>query len=824
MVVVHDALRQVVVRSYPLGGGGKAEFSCAAVLDPARDACSAAVHDTATQQHRLVTWPAHLPGSKEQLSAAGTPPCIADNLQSINLPSRPHSLHALEAPATGGHSSLSSIAVVLADGQVGLSIPDMPQLSMMSPPATSIPRLRAACSTGNMLCMLHQASAGEAASLHVYILADSPSGPQLYRTQDYLVPCPTQNATAKTVHAASTFSLVTWSTGALTVVKGPASATHLVLPPGLAPVLSTAANTSITTTPGKKSSSKRKAGTEEPTTAIDESAAALVVAAAVDSTQLLVAHLRIAQAATPAHLQFALLDHQFGCVLSSGTVPLDGASAGSLTAASLAAVPHATALPILQLLSPTGTGNGRLLLLALGSVFTLSISAPQANLLALVGRLSVGDRQPAAPVGQQPAMAPLTLATTLDAAALHTLVAGAVGSAVGKSLGGEDELVLRPLPGQPQAAAGASSAHPVAKIMAALHAARAADRPASAQVLQGAVDAMVVAMQPQASPAASANGAAAPAMSASVALTVLAPLAVGCLATAGEWQQLGRVLGVLPPRALSGCPVLLPALSQAQQYDLLPQACNRLDEVAPEDLVTALQALLAPTTDSNRQARRHNRAHLRTVAEGVIGEAQQQLTQLCPPPASGLHASALDGDEVVERRRAQLARAACAAATVDGFTSAQVLLHAPLAMQMDPAGLAGALRQLNNAQVDRLLSYLAKWVAKYVDSLSCVATSIQSSVRELQLPDDLVFPSYPQVLDWVRLIIDSHLPRLLVTKFPLASLLQLVSLSQRQVGLCQQLLPLVGAAEHVRSQAPLPAAHVAAAAQYTVQYIDLGIA
>lgn len=44
-----------------------------------------------------------------------------------------------------------------------------------------------------------------------------------------------------------------------------------------------------------------------------------------------------------------------------------------------------------------------------------------------------------------------------------------------------------------------------------------------------------------------------------------------------------------------------------------------------------------------------------------------------------------------------------------------------------------------------------------------------------------------------------------------------------QVRAYKQLLPLAGAVEHVRSGAPLPAAHVAAASPYTVQYIDLGI-
>ncbi len=42
-----------------------------------------------------------------------------------------------------------------------------------------------------------------------------------------------------------------------------------------------------------------------------------------------------------------------------------------------------------------------------------------------------------------------------------------------------------------------------------------------------------------------------------------------------------------------------------------------------------------------------------------------------------------------------------------------------------------------------------------------------------------------------------------------------------QVKASQQLMPLAGAVEHVRAALPLPAAHVAAASQYTVQVISV---
>lgn len=555
---------QVVVRSYPLGGGGKTEFSAAAVLDQGGLACFAAIHDTASQQHRLVTWPVHT-SSKAQAATVQ----IADIPQSVPLPSRPHSLHALQQ-GTG---------VVLADGQVGISTAGSLQLCMAAPATPAPPRLHAACSSDNTLYSLHQASAGEAASLYAY----SMSGSQLFPSQPVAVPCPSRTASAQAVHATSTYTLISWSTGALTVVRGPSLAAHLALPPCLG-ISSPAAAPSIAPTPSKKPGSKRKAGTEEAYQ--DSSAAALVAAATLDGTQLLVARLHPTQVDTPAHLQYAIMDAQFGCTLSSGIVPLDGPAAASITATALAA--SQAAHPKVQLVSPSGPLQGQLLLLVLGSVFALSVSAPPANLLALVGKLAVGGTLPAAPVGS-PAPSTRTLAPGPDPSSLHKLVTQITADG-GRGLleAGETELVLLPVPGPTEAPSAAGGEAQLEQWVAALQAAQAADRAAPVGVLKGVADAVLSALQPPpATPA--GKPAEAPLVSPSVALTVLAPLTVSGLAVAGQWQLLERVLGVLPSRALSGCQGLLLVLAQAQQYALLPQACHRLDEVAPEGLVSALQ-------------------------------------------------------------------------------------------------------------------------------------------------------------------------------------------------------------------------------------------
>ena len=80
-----------------------------------------------------------------------------------------------------------------------------------------------------------------------------------------------------------------------------------------------------------------------------------------------------------------------------------------------------------------------------------------------------------------------------------------------------------------------------------------------------------------------------------------------------------------------------------------------------------------------------------------------------------------------------------------------------------------------------------------------------------------------QVVEWVRVLLDAHLARLLMAKVTPPCLEQLLKSLQLQVSASQRLLPLLGCAEHIRQQAKLPAAHVAAATQYTVELLDLSL-
>jgi len=73
------------------------------------------------------------------------------------------------------------------------------------------------------------------------------------------------------------------------------------------------------------------------------------------------------------------------------------------------------------------------------------------------------------------------------------------------------------------------------------------------------------------------------------------------------------------------------------------------------------------------------------------------------------------------------------------------------------------------------------------------------------------------------MLLDAHLNRLIMAKEPLPCLDRLLESLTQQITACQHLLPLLGCAEHIQQRAPLPAAHVAAATQYTVELLDLSV-
>lgn len=818
------------------------------------------------------------------------------------------------------------------------------------PPSPAAGRLVDACSTGSILLTLHHSSPH--ALLRAYVSRQTPSGPVLSHAGDTPIPCP-PHAMPVSLLLAPTYALVAWSSGATTVVQlstnpfspGPAQPPkllHFSPPPSITSAVTANGLLSAgATEPGAHagingdassaataSARKRKAPSADGTAADATAGPAHTspfLAAPLDDTQLLVACVCPAPASSAApastvsaashELQYAVLERQFGVVVHTGSLPLEGVLGASASQPRLFSHPEG---------SP-----GTLVLQASGSVFSLYLEVPPASLISMVGRLAVtpslsnpssdattttttttppahpsqqlllapqhdaaaqtsgggsGRLTPSATLAPPPPQAELdvhALAATLQARQAQQ-VARVASMAAATPAGGVQGDAAAPL--SPETAAGeyalqdlqsvqgelvhAVDATPLQLEQALAHA-RLKQQPPPLSTLQQAADAVAAAyhhhyhqqqhhqQQPQQegqeqqghqvhqqqqsgrkgrssasnSSARKTNmGGDSPSHSL-LAASRLAPLVALACADGEHWEVLRGLLQAVPGHSLTGCSGVLLAVARGQQYQLLPLAACALEDVPPAELVQVVQALLAPTQTTNLEVRRAYHRQLRAAAEGEVQQAEQQLQGLAPgPAASGAAAMAVDGaegeehdeDDLAARRRSALAHAHCAAAAVDGFALHEVLLHVPLALHADVAGLQACVRQLSNAQVDRLLAYLAKWVGKYSQG-PLAQLSGSNAVYMATMPPALMFPLFSQVLDWLRVVIDGHLPRLLMAKQPPAALQGLQMALKTKVEACQQLLPLQGAIEHVRAGAPLPHAHVAASTMYTVEYVDLGL-
>ncbi|KAF5843728.1 hypothetical protein DUNSADRAFT_8243 [Dunaliella salina] len=718
---------------------GEAEGLFYALVDEVEEAqphttsASGTPSASTTQRNYLVCWPSSNSSSSRKKQPASAPPpprTLADITPRIPLPGAAHSVHALRpsslnqtatavpaaAAGTYPHAPSDSLpahafaAVVLTDGRVGWAGGAL-ELSMVLSPSLSPDAgpLVAACGAGSMLLTLHHSS--PRAMLRAYVARQTLSGPVLTHARDTPIPCPS-HATPVSLHLAPTYSLVVWSTGATTVVQlstspsspGPAhppkllhfspppsitsavTANHLLPAGATEPGAHAGANGDTSSTPSA-SARKRKAPSTDGTLAgaAGPASPSPFLAAPVDDTQLIVACVCPALASTASaashELQYAVLERQFGVVMHTGSLPLEGMLGASASQPRLLSHPE-------------------------GSPGTLVLQLEQALAQARLKQ-------------QPPPLSTLQQAADAVAAAYHYHYQQQ------QQQQQQEQLQPSQLEGQGQ------QGYQVRQQQQPGHRGRSSVGSSSAKKAGMGGDGPSCSL---------------------LAASRLAPLVALACAEGERWEMLRGLLQVV-------------------------------------------QVLLAPTQATNLEARRAYHRQLRAAAEAEVQHAEQQLQGLAPgPSASGAGAMAVDGadgeeqdeDEVAASRRSALAHAHCAAAAVDGFALHEVLLHVPLALHADVAGLQACVRQLSNAQVDRLLTYLAKWVGKYS----------QGPLAQLAGSNAAYIATMPPVL-----------------MFPLFS----------QVESCQQLLPLQGAIEHVRAGAPLPHAHVAASTMYTVEYVDLGL-
>ncbi|GIL43382.1 hypothetical protein Vafri_1155 [Volvox africanus] len=803
-------LAQRQVGSIALGSRSGLKFQVASVQHheraqpagegPPSRAVASVVHDREAKNHSLCL--SDLGGAARPLSDAPSRVALPGATQSCHFLCQ----HNLQHHATDAVASTRRLAaaVVFTDGRIGVTDVDPAgsagPLHVMPCGQEPAPRHVLATSLNDTLLLALQSTAGSAATLRVLRLSSATFGITggLTQYKTLTLPCPGASgaASANTIITgltmSSAFALVQWSNGHATVVHG-IQGSAATLPPRpctfpLADAVLTngaSASTSAPATTPVASASGRKR--KNAATASSISAASgirpRVLCAALDERQFVV--LDLESSAAQSQVCFSLHDAQFGCPLLSGTVEVD-APLLSLDVSQCAVVAA----------GPEGT------IIRLGSsLHVLHIQAQPVSLLSLVARLSVsataGTVAGAAQVKLKPcgvgaaaaakSLAALPAPISLDPALLAGRALGTLTPAVLTDVPDDDaqDIVLEPVP-----ATAVSHLEDICNSLVEQLSA-AADTPPPQALLDSAV--AYVAGRRQ-------HGMAVPPQ--------LLSLATRGLAAAKQWNQLQALLRHVPEAGLNGCSDILVSAVTDQQYFLLTRLATCLDEIEPGALVDTLQLLLAPTTRHNLTARQRYYKTLRGLAETQISGAERAVTAAA---AKLLPAGAFTDTT------AQLAKAQCAAAVVDDFSYREVALHPLIAIPVDAPAVQVGLRRLSAPATEALLAYLAKWVRKYTDGV------IGEVANHVLLPEGLVFPFYHQVLEWTRMTIDAHLTRLLTARKSLPALESIEAALNSAVEGNKKIMMLRGAIEHVNAAAPLPAAHIAVATQYTAEVLDLRV-
>jgi hypothetical protein len=415
---------------------------------------------------------------------------------------------------------------------------------------------------------------------------------------------------------------------------------------------------------------------------------------------------------------------------------------------------------------------------------------PKADLAGLVANLGLGSAQAqaaAAAAAPDGAQLLLTSSTQLNLSA----IAAAVNSSSSNSAGQHQQQApcmlqqLTPQSAAPSAAAAGGVTAAVQQVQQVLSRQK---RPA--QDLQAAVSALCDAMEQQQQQAVL------------VSQQLLAQ-AVGALSEAQAWPLLERLHGLAPLQSLAACADLVPALAAGQQYSLMRRVLLAAQDIPAEAIVKAVQQVLqaAPTQQQQQQAGSPSDAQqaaaqqIRAAAEAVVQQAE----------AAAAAQTDAAGPLVAAARHA--------AASVDGFTSRELLLHVLLAVEVDAVEAQASLRALPAPSVLRLLRYAVKWLHKYRrNNMSAPSTDPLLRV-----------PTAPQVIEWCKLLLDAQLMKLMMMPAAAPLLQQLQQLLRAEVAATSKLVSLKGVADTWASGAPLPAAAVAAHSQYVLELLDLRV-
>jgi hypothetical protein len=563
---------------------------------------------------------------------------------------------------------------------------------------------------------------------------------------------------------------------------------------------------------GQQPTRKRRAADDA------EGAAAKLLCAAVSDTHLLLVGLQ-----SPSEAQYALLDSRYGCCLASGALALEDGAAGAADSS------RAQLLPLPQ------TAAAPAALLAFGKVHLLHMQLPKADLASLVFRLALGAAQPKAADSAAAGAAVVSLKQSIH---LQSLAAAVSSSSPAAAPHHQQQCALLELPAaqQQQQQHGSTAGSQAVAAAAERLSAVVAQQPVPAAELQQVAQQLCAALQQQLQ---ELNAAQQPARRqryrhlqrqlqqqqeestqpqhahAELLLVSQRLLAQGlaALAEAEAWQLLAELHTLQPLQSLAACPGLLLALTAGQQYTLLRQVLLAAQEVPAEALVQCLQHLLGQPGHQEADARQQEASAMRTVAEAAVAAAE---------------AAAAAGDAAAAP--VLLAMARKAAAAVDGFSASEVLLHVLLATPVDAVEVQSALAALPTRAVLRLLKVLRKWVAKY-SSLPLRESPSWASWQEVGLEAEqyassqaqalLLTPSWPQVLEWCRLVLDAHLTRLAMLPAAASLLRQIQAALQPELGATSRLGKMKGVVDHMAAGGALPAVAEAANSAYTLELLDL---
>jgi hypothetical protein len=280
-----------------------------------------------------------------------------------------------------------------------------------------------------------------------------------------------------------------------------------------------------------------------------------------------------------------------------------------------------------------------------------------------------------------------------------------------------------------------------------------------------------------------------------------------------------KVLSAQHPGSLAGCPGLAASLAEAHQYPLLHVLLHNATDVAATDILAVLKAILTKTTTTTSSAKGPAKGKAAAAAAMAESKAKERYASSIRKIAETTVAAA---EKAVSSNASHagtlIATAACAAGTVESFSSSQLCLHPLLSVRHDGAVLLTALRDLPSPCAVSLLKYLLKWVRNYRTVIN------DYHVMAPDLPD-LAIPEPDAVLQWTAAALDGGMSRFMLRKDASTVVFELRKEVAPQVEALSWLAQVKGAVEHLQCGAPLPAPPSGAAAgRYTMEWLSLKVA